>query len=380
MQDNSEIERSEDQMAEEKEKEVVRAHGFPCRSCGSQMLYSPEHRDLRCPYCESVGGIEETVVEAAEYLYFPDSDEYSAPKWEDMAAQSVVCPSCGAESVVAADVMTTLCPFCGSGYVTEPKESLDVIRPETVMPFRVSKERATALYNEWLRRRYMAPRSLKKEGKLNTLNGIYTPFFTFDMELSTDYHGFGGRRRIETYTVRVNGKTQTRTRTRIDWYPISGHEHLSFDDLPCCASARIDRNMLDQVAPFSLKMLNVYNPAYLAGFYAERYQMGLGEGFAATLPRVHHAMISHIERTRGYDTYRAMTYQHSYDRVRFKHFLLPVWVAAYNYRGRLYQFLVNGETGKIAGKAPVSVFKVLGIVAGVAALLSLILLIYYLSQ
>jgi hypothetical protein len=297
-----------------------------------------------------------------------------------MADQVVVCPSCGAESVIPSDVMTVTCPFCGAAHVTELRESLPVIRPETLVPFRISRERADTLYRDWLRRRYLAPRSLKKESKLNSMSGVYTPFFSFDINLSTDYHGFGGRRRIETYTVRVNGKTQVRTRTRMDWYPISGEASLSFDDLPVCASAKLDRQMLDAVAPFSLKMLNVYNPAYLAGFYAERYQIGLSDGFSSLLPRVHQKMISHIERRRGFDTYRGMQYHHRYDRVRFKHFLLPVWVAAYKYRNKLYQFLVNGETGKIAGKAPLSIFKLLAIIAGCLGIFGLIVLLFYLSQ
>ncbi len=36
--------------------------------------------------------------------------------------------------------------------------------------------------------------------------------------------------------------------------------------------------------------------------------------------------------------------------VTFKHVLLPVWLAAYKYRGKTYRFVVNGRTGTRAGR------------------------------
>jgi hypothetical protein len=58
--------------------------------------------------------------------------------------------------------------------------------------------------------------------------------------------------------------------------------------------------------------------------------------------------------------------------VTFKHVLLPVWVAAYQYRGNTYQFVVNGHNGRVQGQRPWSVWKLafaLGLGAVVAAAL-----------
>jgi hypothetical protein len=38
--------------------------------------------------------------------------------------------------------------------------------------------------------------------------------------------------------------------------------------------------------------------------------------------------------------------------------LLPIWIAAYRYNGKPYQFLVNGQTGEVVGKAPWSFWKI----------------------
>ena len=54
--------------------------------------------------------------------------------------------------------------------------------------------------------------------------------------------------------------------------------------------------------------------------------------------------------------------------VTFKHILLPVWLAAYKYRGQSYQFVVNGRTGRVQGERPYSAWKI-----GFAVIIGLIL-------
>jgi len=44
--------------------------------------------------------------------------------------------------------------------------------------------------------------------------------------------------------------------------------------------------------------------------------------------------------------------------VTFKHLLLPVWLAAYKYRGKTYRFVVNGRTGRVQGERPWSLWKI----------------------
>ena len=61
-----------------------------------------------------------------------------------------------------------------------------------------------------------------------------------------------------------------------------------------------------------------------------------------------------------------------YSNITFKHILLPVWVSAYRYEGKVYRFLVNARTGEINGDRPYSVAKialtVIAIIAAVAVI------------
>ena len=355
------------------------AVSFGCLNCGNQLSYDPDSGKLFCRYCKSYEEFETIITEAPEYIYYPDTDNYAAPDWESAGMVPFSCPSCGAELLVSPSAITTDCPYCKGSYVTKLEEDVPYIKPETLIPFRVSEDKAEELYRAWAKRRFWAPRKFKRNpSEAGKLSGTYVPFWTFDTDMTTDYSGFGGRKRTVRYTTRENGKTVTRTKTVIDWYPVSGRHSEFFDDIPCCATNHIDKKLLHKLGAFSMKTLNVYNPAYLAGFFAERYSIGLSDGFKSIKGEVERRMQNEIEHRLGYDVYRGMHYDHVYNSVKFKHILLPIWMSAYKFSDKVYNFMVNGETGRVAGKSPVSALKVVLFSLGCAAIVGLLgLLLYY---
>lgn len=354
------------------------AQTFTCENCGGQMRFAPDSQKLRCEQCASELDILAELVEAPEYLYDPRTDSYTAPDWETQGNRTVCCQNCGASTVVSPAAMTSVCPFCGSTYVADQNDIHVGILPETMMPFQVSKENATQQYRKWLKSRFWAPRRFKKsQHQARELQGVYLPFWTYDAELHTAYRGRGGIDRTETYTTTDrDGHRVTHTRTVTDWYPISGETDLAFDDEAVCATRHVDLPMLQQLGQFSTKVLRRYSPAFLAGFTAQRYDVGVGEGWKEASGRMENKMESHIRQERGYDHYDGMRYDHSFSPARFKHILLPVWLSSYTYKSKVFHFMINGETGKVAGKAPVSALKVLLavlLVLGVVALVFLLM-------
>ena len=59
------------------------------------------------------------------------------------------------------------------------------------------------------------------------------------------------------------------------------------------------------------------------------------------------------------DTHRNLQVNARFTRQTFKHVLLPVWLVSYDYGAKSYQVLVNGYTGQVAGKHPLSVIKIM---------------------
>jgi hypothetical protein len=65
------------------------------------------------------------------------------------------------------------------------------------------------------------------------------------------------------------------------------------------------------------------------------------------------------------DTYRNLRIHPVFSGQTFKHILVPIWLLAYVFSGRSYQVVVNGSTGKIAGKYPYSWWKVLLLIVAI---------------
>ena len=81
--------------------------------------------------------------------------------------------------------------------------------------------------------------------------------------------------------------TEMRTETRTRWYPVNGVYSEFIDDLPVNASKRMDDNMLSKILPFNFQMLQKYDPQLLAGIGAERYSIGLQEGWEKAKILIH---------------------------------------------------------------------------------------------
>jgi hypothetical protein len=69
-----------------------------------------------------------------------------------------------------------------------------------------------------------------------------------------------------------------------------------------------------------------------------------------------------VRKDIGGDDQKIDSLQTRYGRFTFKHVLLPAWVSAYRYRDKVYRFVVNAQTGETSGEAPLSWWKVAGLV------------------
>ena len=110
----------------------------------------------------------------------------------------------------------------------------------------------------------------------------------------------------------------------------------------------------------------------LAGFRAEAYTVELQDAYSEARQIMDRQILRDVKFDIGGDRQRIHNIDTDVKDVTFKHILLPVWLAAYKYRGETYRFVVNGRTGRVQGERPWSAIKiaiavVLGlIVAGVA--------------
>jgi hypothetical protein len=160
---------------------------------------------------------------------------------------------------------------------------------------------------------------------------------------------------------------------KVRWQPARGNRADVYDDLLICASRGLPANLTQKLEPFDTARLVPYDASYLAGWKAEEYSLDLNERWRLAVARMEETQRQRCSGDVPGDTQRDLRTSHRFANERFKHLLLPIWIAAYRYRDQPYRFLVNGQTGEVTGRAPFSVIKITLFCLVVSALLVLFL-------
>ncbi|HEX7706921.1 MAG TPA: zinc ribbon domain-containing protein [Thermoanaerobaculia bacterium] len=346
----------------------ARARKFPCEGCGANLQWEPGATALKCAWC----GLEKIVVPTGEkVLEKPVDAALRAPRNLGWGAERkvIVCKRCGAHTALDPHVAASSCAFCGTNAVVEAPADPNVVRPEGLLPFRITRESALQSFRKWLHKLWLRPNDLKSSSRMTKIQGAYIPFWTFDSATYSDWTADAGYYYYVNVQVRQNGRMVTRRERRVRWVPVVGLLQLFFDDVPVPASRGIDASLCRNIEPFPTAELTPYDPSYLSGFLAEENAVDLPEALESAKARMRDDIRSACAREVPGDTYRNLNVTTTFSALAYKNALLPIWIAAYDYRGKPYRFLVNGVTGKCTGTAPWSWIKVtLAVLAAISAI------------
>jgi len=310
---------------------------------------------------------------------FRTAIEARLPETEMEETRAVDCPNCGARVDMSSDIHAAECPFCATPVVTDTGTHRQ-IKPHALLPFALPEKAAHAAMTKWLGRLWFAPNGLREyASKGRKMQGIYVPFWTYDADTKSAYSGERGTVYYESRTVTRNGETKTERVQKIRWRPKSGRVARFFDDILVLGSKSLPKDYTDSLEPWDLSALEPYRPDFLAGFRAEGYTVELTEGYQEARVRMDRQIERDIKFDIGGDRQRIHDVKTQVSDITFKHILLPVWLAAYKYRGKTYRFVVNGQTGRVQGERPWSAWKIafaviLGLV--IAAAVGFVMAIY----
>lgn len=345
-----------------------------CPSCGGVMDFNPETGGLSCPYCGYQETIkkEENQLETAQEMDFSSAESLENCNW-GVEKKTVICQACGAESIYDALEISAVCPFCGSNQVMEAADC-KTMAPGGVVPFQITDKKASELFQTWIKRKWFCPKMAKESAKAKHFKGIYLPYWTFDAKTWSEYEAeYGKDRKVR--------KSRDEVKIVTDWYRTRGEYRENFDDELVCATTNHNQSMLAGLEPYRTAENKTYKPEYVAGFAAERYAIGIKEAWKMAMDSIHDKLSDNIRTlilTRNHaDHVRNLRVKSRYSNVTYKYLLLPVWISSYKYKEKIYHFMVNGQTGKVSGKTPISIPKVIISVLGVIAVIGLI---YVLNQ
>jgi hypothetical protein len=353
----------------------------PCAACGAQAQWNPARQRLVCPFCgteapyetnPATGAIQEIDL-VRTLREMPDD----LREWRP-GSRTVQCRSCKAVSVFEAGRVGQNCGFCGSPSLVDYQEIKAPIRPQSLLPFKVTEAQVRESIRRWYASKWFAPGKLKSRALVDTVHGLYIPYWTFDARVHCPWWAEAGFYYYTTESYRDNqGRSQTRQVQHVRWESASGVIDHVFDDEPVPGTQGIDQALLQEVQPFPTTDLVPYDTAFLSGFVVEHYQVVLIDAARRSQEQMHQKLEALCAQQVPGDTHRDLRIAPEYSGQTFKHILVPVWLLAYTYGAARYQVVVNGYTGTTAGQYPKSPWKILFVTLLV---LVLVLIVMYASQ
>ncbi len=350
-------------------QDILALRKHTCAACGAQAEWNAARQRLVCPFCGTesayafaagAGPIEELDLETGI------SDTRDQERGWRAETRSVQCQSCKAVMVYQPERVGQNCEFCGSPALVDYASITPPITPSSLLPFRVSEAQVRETVRHWFGSKWLAPNAFKRKALVDTLHGLYIPYWTFDAQVHCPWRADAGH-----YYYVKQGNNRVR---RVRWEPAAGVVDHFFDDTLISGTRGIDSGLLAQVEPFPTQELIPYDTGYLSGHVVEQYQVVLVDAAEQALARMHDELRQMCISQIPGDTYQNLRMSPEWSGRTFKHVLVPVYVMTYVYGRKPYQVVVNATNGRMGGTYPVSWVKVTLII------LALLIVFAYVSR
>lgn len=327
---------------------------------------------MKCPYCDTEFDVEALIGYTESQARSQNDkmtwDTSAGGEWvseEREGLRAYICHSCGGEIIGNADTAATACPFCGNPVVLT-QQLTGTLRPDYVIPFRLDKKAAKQKLAAYLKGKYLLPKAFKDENHIDEVKGIYVPFWLFDTDAQAD---------VRYRATRLRSWSDSRYRySETSVYLVDRSGTIRFEHIPVDGSSNMDDTLMESIEPFDFGEMKPFQMPYLSGYMADKYNVTAEEVQPRANERVKRSVQDAFASTvKGYSTVTAESSYVSLSDGHVKYALLPVWILNTKWKGQLFTFAMNGQTGKFVGDLPVDaaaarrLFAGLSVVFGAAA-------------
>lgn len=286
------------------------------------------------------------------------------------------CSNCGAALRVDATLRTTKCPYCASPQLVQREPQAGRIEPAFTLGFALGEEPARERVRGWLQTRGFFREPRLKSAEIIDLKGIYVPAFLYTATAHAKYSVDIGEnyQETETYTTTDSkGNTVVRTRivTKTEWRSLFGTFSAYVADVLVTASRGIGNAELEAVEPYDLLQMRRFAPAMLSGWIAEEPTMQAHECMQLARGETMAHLGSRLERFMPGDSHRELQFDTQLENESADLVHVPMWVLAARHDPQKppVRILVNGQSGKVVGVAPLSWLRIILVVSSVLAAL-----------
>lgn len=370
---------------------------YQCPACTGPLHYSAKSGKLACDYCGSSFDVAEIEAlyarkeaEAAAAKQAADAKAEAAQAAKAEAAEAAAasggwdtsglsrdwgaeadglrvysCPSCGAELICDQSTAATACPYCGNPAIV-PGQFSGALRPDYILPFRLSKDDAVQALRAHYKGKPFLPRSFTSANHIEQIQGVYVPFWLFD----GGAEGAASYRASNTNVFETGDYEITETRH----YHVVRAGSLAFEKIPVDASSKMPDDHMDSIEPFDYAQLRPFSTAYLPGYLADKYDVTIDDSRDRADTRCRETLAQALRDTvTGYGACVTEREDIALRRGKVHYALLPVWMLSTKWRGQDFLFAMNGQTGKLVGDLPTDRGRFWGMFAAIAAPLTVAL-------
>lgn len=321
---------------------------YKCPNCGGPLEYKADRQKFGCDYCLS----EFTDQEVKQIFQTNENTDLSqnvdeTPQDSEFTGGSLYsCDSCGAEIMADAQTAATFCVYCHNPVTLKGRLSGDY-RPNKVLPFEIGREKALGIFKEAMGKKKFVPSDFLSDQTLEKMTGLYVPFWLADCNVKADMNAIG--KHIRSWSSGSYRYTETRE------YAAIRRADIGYTGVPADGASKIDDQLMDAMEPFDYGKMKDFSMSYLSGFLADRYDVNKGDVFPRIRKKLDDAskdiLMSSIT---GYSAVTVNSFNNNILKTHWNYALLPVWFMTYKYKGKMFEFAVNGQTGKLAGIPPLS--------------------------
>lgn len=348
--------------------ETVQSYKCPC--CGAPLEFNGNSQNLHCNSCGN-----EFSAETMKQLSDAETQARGASKYdwqhyeprsytnnvEGIDLSKYTCPSCGAEISGDDTLGSTVCPYCGNATIVKGQFE-GALRPDYIIPFKTDKKSAVEAFENDFKNAPFLPDKFKDKRRIEEMAGVYVPFWMFDCDCNASI----------TYSANIysHWSDSDYDYTKTDYYKLIRSGSVGFANIPVDGSKKADDAYTEAVEPYDYKDAVEFNPAYLSGFLADKYDVSAEDSIGRANERVKNSTEEvFASTTREYSSVVPEYTNVSFSDGKIRYALLPIWMLNIKYRKNNFKFAINGQTGKVVGEYPVDKgkkWRYFGKIAGIA--------------
>lgn len=347
---------------------------YKCPACGGALNFDASAQQMKCPYCDTefdvaaLRELDEALQQPVEEMTWEQEPMQQWTQEESQGFKTYVCDSCGGEIICDETTAATHCPYCDNPVVVA-KQFAGALKPDLVVPFKLTKEQAVAALSAHLQGKPLLPKLFKSQNRIEKIQGLYVPFWLFDTQVSAN---------IRYRATRIRHWSDSNYNyTRTSYYSLLRSGQIAFGDVPVDGSVKMDNALMESIEPYDMTQAVDFETAYLAGYLADKFDVTADDCKLRANERIRASTESYFASTAvGYSTVLPEHTNIGLSGGKVRYALLPVWLLTTRYGDKIHTFAMNGQTGKMVGNLPICwrtfFLYLFGIGLGSGALISLI--------